>query len=93
MAVGYADNLLVMPLVTKAFLATFTKVNAGRLSRSTPPVENDGAKVVHGSGGILTRRGRSKTLPSVASDAFWGWKVERMYTVELRFTLTIGVPC
>ena len=32
--------------------------------------ENGGAKVVHGSGGILARRGRSKTLPPVAFDSF-----------------------
>ena len=54
--------------------------------------ENGGDKVVHGSGGILACRGRSKTLPPVTFEPFGVGRWKDVHRGAL-FTRTIGLSC
>ena len=59
------------PLRIHQALAGDNRCNASQITNQLfAALVNGGAKVVHGSGGILARRGRSKTLPPVAFDPF-----------------------
>ena len=64
----------------------------GGMARDPEPFENGGAKVVHGSGGILARCGRSKTLPPVAFDPFRVGRWKDVHRGAL-FTCSSGLPC